>query len=164
VLDVGGADGTLLAQVLKACPDTTGTVLDLPHVVHAVEPLAEANGLADRLDAVAGDFFASVPPGYDTYVMSMILHDWDDERAIRLLSNIAAAGPRGARVLAFELVVPAGNAPHLAKMIDLTMLAMLTGHERTEPELRALCTAAGLEYVSTRPSESPISVIEARVP
>jgi hypothetical protein len=163
ILDVGGADGTLLAHVLHAVPDAVGTVLDLPHVVPAVEAHAKEQGLSDRLDAIGGDFFQAVPGGYDTYVMSMILHDWDDERATRLLSNIARSAASGARVVALELVVPPGNVPHMAKMIDLTMLAMLTGRERTEPEFRALIEGAWLRFEGATSSAGPISVVEARV-
>jgi hypothetical protein len=163
ILDVGGSDGALLAQVLSSVPDAHGTVFDLPHVVSAVETVAKGRGLADRLDAIAGDFFAAVPAGYDTYVMSMILHDWDDERATRILANIAAVAP-GARVVALELIVPPGSGPHLAKMIDLTMLAMLTGRERTEPEMRTVFENAGLRYERASSGAGPISVIEARVP
>jgi hypothetical protein len=161
---MGGADGTLLAQVLTGLPEATGTVMDLPHVVTAVDATAKAADLEGRLDAVAGDFFEAVPGGYDTYVMSMILHDWDDERAGRLLSNIAASAESGARVVALELVIPPGNVPHMAKMIDLTMLAMLTGRERTEREFRALIEGAGLRYEGAASSAGPVSVLEARVP
>ena len=163
ILDLGGADGTLLTHVLAMRPDATGTVLDLPHVVPAVASTAKAAGLEDRLHAEAGDFFTSVPSGFDTYVMSMVLHDWGDDHAGRILANIADAGAPGARVYAFELVVPPGNAPHMAKMIDLTMLGMLDGKERTEPELRELVEGAGLRYLGTTPTVTPLSIIAAEV-
>jgi hypothetical protein len=163
ILDVGGADGTLLTHVLTKQPGITGTVLDLPHVVPAVARTAKLADLEGRLDAVAGDFFTEVPGGYDTYVMSMVLHDWDDEHAGRLLSNIAGAAAAGSKVYAFELVVPPGDTPHMATMIDLTMLGMLDGRERTEPELRRLVEQAGLRYVGTTPTASPLSVISAEV-
>src|SRR3954447_3444565 len=163
LLDVGGADGTLLAQVLTGLPEATGTVMDLPHVVPAVDATIKAADLEGRLDAVAGDFFEAVPGGYDTYVMSMILHDWDDKRATRLLSRIAEGADPGARVVALELVLPPGDAPHMAKMIDLTMLGMLSGRERTEPELRTLLDGAGLTYLGTTATSTPLSFIEAVV-
>jgi hypothetical protein len=163
VMDVGGADGALLAQVLGSNEKATGTVLDLPHVVPAVALAAKEAGLEDRLDSVAGDFFTSVPGGYDTYVMSMILHDWDDDSARRILANIAAAAEAGARVVALELVVPPGDAPHMSKMIDLTMLGMLTGKERTAIELRALVESAGLSFRGITPTPTPLSFIEAEV-
>jgi hypothetical protein len=163
ILDVGGADGTLLTQVLAGRDHATGTVLDLPHVVPAVAVTAKAAGLEERLDAIPGDFFAGVPGGYDTYVMSMILHDWDDERAGLILRNIAASAEPGSRVYAVELVVPPGDGPHMAKMIDLTMLGMLSGRERTEGEFRDLFESAGLRYGGTTATATPLSIISADV-
>ena len=163
IVDLGGADGTLLAQVLALQPEATGTVLDLPHVVPAVANTAKAADLEERLDAVAGDFFTKVPAGYDTYLMSMVLHDWDDAHAGRILANIADAGASGSRVYAFELVVPSGDGPHMAKMIDLTMLGMLDGRERTEPELRELIERAGLRYLGANPTVTPLSIVTAEV-
>jgi O-methyltransferase/methyltransferase family protein len=163
IVDVGGADGTVLAHVLGRLPGATGVSFDLSHVVPAVEPLAKSLDLADRLSGEAGDFFESVPAGADTYLMSMVLHDWDDEHARTILANIATAGASGARVCALELVLPEGDEPHMAKMIDLTMLGMLGGRERTEPELRHLFDSAGLRYERTVATPTPLSFIEARV-
>jgi hypothetical protein len=163
ILDVGGADGALLAQVLSTNPAATGTVLDLPQVVPAVAIAAKAAGLEDRLDSVAGDFFDAVPGGYDTYVMSMILHDWDDDSARRILANIGSTAEPGTRVVALELVVPPGDAPHMSKMIDLTMLGMLTGKERTEGEFRELVQSAGLAFRGVTGTPTPLSFIEAEV-
>jgi hypothetical protein len=163
IADIGGSDGTLLAHVLAQLPDATGISYDLPHVVPSVAVKAKETGLEDRLSGVAGDFFASVPSGYDTYLTSLILHDWDDERATQLLRNIVAAGEPGARVRCVEFVLPEGDAPHMAKMIDLTMLGMLTGRERTEDEFRTLFDAAGLVFERAVSTATPLSIIEARV-
>ncbi len=163
VADLGGADGTLLAHLLAKTPGATGVSLDLPHVVPAVAAVAKEAGLEDRLTGMAGDFFAEVPRGFDTYVMSMVLHDWDDEHARRILSNIATAGAPGAQVIAMELVLPPGDQPHMAKMIDLTMLGMLDGRERSEPELRALMESAGLDYVGTQGTPTPLSFVRGVV-
>jgi hypothetical protein len=162
-VDVGGSDGTLLAHVLTRLPDATGVVYDLPHVVSAVENVAKANDLADRLIGAGGDFFESVPSGGDTYLLSMILHDWDDVRTRTILSNIAQAAPSGAHVRAFELVMPTGDEPHMAKMIDLTMLGMLSGRERTEAQLTTLFDGSGLRLDGIAHTSTPISVIEATV-
>jgi hypothetical protein len=164
IVDVGGADGTLLAMVLARNPDATGVSFDLPHVVPSVAAVAKGAGLAQRLTGEAGDFFDAVPAGFDTYLLSMILHDWDDERAQRILANIARAGASGARVCALELIVPPGDAPHMAKMIDLTMLGMLSGRERSETELRALFERAGLRYERSVSTPTPLSFLEAVVP
>jgi hypothetical protein len=110
----------------------------------------------------AGDFFTAVPAGADTYLLSMILHDWSDAEALQLLASIKAAAPPGARLLAFELVVPGGGAPHMAKMIDLTMLGMLTGRERTEAEYRHLLERAGFTFEGVTATPTPVSIVSAR--
>jgi hypothetical protein len=163
VVDVGGADGAVLARLLGRHPAARGTVVDLPHVVADAATAMKAHGLGERLRAVAGDFFTAVPAG-DAYVLSMILHDWDDERARCILAAIAAAGTPGARVYSLELVLPPGHEPHMAAMIDLTMLGMLTGRERTAEELRTLVEDAGLRYEGLDPTPTPMSVLRARVP
>ena len=127
-----------LAHILAATPGTTGVVLDLPHVVAEAGRRLAGYGLGDRLSLEPGDFFTAVPAGADTYLLSMILHDWSDAEASRLLGRIKAAAPAGAQLVAFELVVPDGSEPHMAKMIDLTMLGMLSGRERTREEHRVL--------------------------
>jgi hypothetical protein len=146
IVDVGGGDGAVLAHILAAVPGTTGIVFDLPHVVAEAGPRLAGYGLGDRLTLAAGDFFTAVPEGADTYLLSMILHDWSDPEAHRLLAAIRAAAPAGAQLLAFELVTPDGAEPHMAKMIDLTMLGMLTGRERTQAEYRLMLEQAGFKF------------------
>lgn len=121
-------------------------------------------GLGDRLSTHAGDFFDSVPEGGDTHLLSMVLHDWNDAEATALLSNIRSAASPGARVLAFELVMPTDSEPHMSKMIDLTMLGITTGRERTDAEMRALFEDAGPVYNGAVATPTPISIVEARVP
>jgi hypothetical protein len=162
VVDVGAADGALLAHLLQRWGQADGVAFDLPHVVADAETAVKSFDLGDRLRAVAGDFFAAVPAG-DTYLLSMVLHDWDDERAGLILRNIARAAAPGAAVYSLELVLPPGDAPHMAAMIDLTMLGMLTGRERTEAELRALFAAAGMTVENIADSPTPMSVVRARV-
>jgi hypothetical protein len=162
IVDVGGADGAVLAHILTATPGATGTTFDLPHVVAEAEPRLAGYGLGDRLRLVAGDFFTAVPEGADTYVLSMILHDWSDAEASRLLASIKAAAPAGARLIAFELVVPEGAEPHMAKMIDMTMLGMLNGRERTQAEHRALLEQAGFTFEAVTATPTPVSIITAR--
>ena len=163
IVDLGGADGTFLAQVLNRLPNATGLVYDLPHVVQAVPAVAKAHQLDGRMTAEAGDFFDHVPAGADTYLLSLVLHDWDDARATALLTNIATIAPSGARVRAFEFVMPSGDAPHMSKVIDLTMLAVASGRERDEAEMRALFSNAGLRYERTVATPTPISIVEASV-
>ena len=115
------------------------------------------------MTATAGDFFEEVPGSADAYLLSMVLHDWDDDDAHRLLTTIRRAAVPGSRVLAFELVMPMGDQPHMSKMIDLTMLGMLTGRERTDAEMRKLFEGAGFTYEGVVPSPTPISIVEASV-
>ncbi len=161
VVDVGGGTGTLLTAILRAHPHVRGAVYDLPHVAaRAVLALAEA-GLSDRGEAIGGDFLASVPPGADAYLLSWIIHDWDDERATLILRNCRdALGQRG-RVLLIESVMPAGDEPHFAKTLDLAMLVALGGRERTEGEYRLLLAGAGFDLRAVLPTDSPMSILEA---
>ena len=152
VVDVGGGNGTLLVQLLERQPGLRGVVFDLP------ETDRDEGALGERCVFVPGDFFVEVPRG-DAYVLSGILHDWDDERAEAILRNIGAAAPRGARVLVTDSVIEPGNDPDGAKWLDLLMLVLAGGRERTEPEWRRLIEGAGLEVVSV---ESGLS--EARCP
>lgn len=163
MVDIGGADGALLAKVLESVPDATGIVFDLPHVVAEAATALKSHGLGDRMISVGGDFFEAVPRGGDVYLLSMVLHDWNDADATRVLNNIRDAAAPGSRVLAFELVMPTGDQPHMSKMIDLTMLGMLDGRERTDSEMRTLFEGAGLIYDGAVPTPTPISIIEARV-
>jgi hypothetical protein len=141
VIDVGGGNGSLLVELLRRHPGLRGIVFDLP------ETTRDEAFLGDRIEFVAGSFFETVPPG-DAYVLSTILHDWDDERAIAILRTIHAAAPPGARLLLLESVVPPGNEPGGGKWLDLLMLALFAGRERDEAQWRALLEGAGFEPVS----------------
>ncbi|MFJ9027656.1 methyltransferase [Streptomyces sp. NPDC102274] len=162
VADIGGADGSVLAQLIADRPERTGVILDLP----AVEPAATSHlaerGLDDRITFTAGDFFESVPAA-DVYVLSFILHDWDDETSVRILESIRKAANPGTRLLVLEGVIPPGDTPHMMKMVDLTMLGMLPGRERTEPEYRTLLERAGFTLDRVVPTPTVFSIIEASV-
>ena len=164
MVDVGGADEHSSPECSKSVPNATGIVFDLPHVVAEAAPTLKSYGLGERLTSAGGDFFEAVPAGADVYLLSMVLHDWNDQDAIRLLTNIRDAGAPGAQVLALELVMPTGDQPHMSKMIDLTMLGMLNGRERTNSEMTTLFEGAGLVYGGVVPTPTPISIIEARIP
>lgn len=162
LVDVGGADGSMLAIVLDKHRGMEGVVFDLPHVVaDAPKALAE-RGFGERATCIGGDFFESVPTG-DGYLCSHVLHDWDDEQAQHILTNIAAAGGAGARLGLIEFVVPAGDTPDVSKTVDLTMLAMHSGRERSERDWRQLLDAAGFGRIEVRSTGTPFSVIEAVV-
>jgi hypothetical protein len=127
----------------------------VPHAVPAAHARLADQSLRARVEVVAGDFFEAVPAG-DLYVLSMILHDWDDEACARILRSIASAARPGARLISLELVVPPGVAPHASTMIDLTMLGMLTGRERGEAELPALFASVGMRLDRVVGSPRPI--------
>jgi len=159
--DIGGGHGILLAMILQKHRGLRGIVFDLPHVVEGAKPRIESLGLAPRCEVVGGDFFEAVPAA-DSYVMKSIIHDWDEPRALTILKNCAKAmrGPKG-RVILIEQVIPEGNEPSLAKWIDMEMLAMAGGRERTEAEYADLFAKAGLRLARVVHAPSPFSVIEA---
>ena len=140
VVDVGGGNGSLLVALLRRRPGLRGVVFDLP------ETTRDEAALGDRCTFVAGDFFERVPAG-DVYILSGILHDWEDERAGAILHTIRAAAERGTRLLVLDAVVQPGNEPDGAKWLDLLLLALLGGRERDEAQWRALLADAGFEPV-----------------
>ncbi|MCA1814929.1 MAG: acetylserotonin O-methyltransferase [Acidobacteria bacterium] len=160
--DIAGGHGQLLAGILRANPSMRGVLFDQAHVVEGARPLLEAEGVSGRVETVAGDFFASVPAGADAYVLKHIIHDWDDERATKILANIARSMKPGARVLVVDAVIPRGDAPHFGKLLDLEMLVSPGGVERTEDEFRDLLARAGLRLARVVPMRSYLSVVEAR--
>ena len=161
LVDIAGGHGYLLAQVLKAFPGVQGILFDVPSVINGAGALLEKEGVGARVEKVAGDFFASVPRGADAYMMKHIIHDWDDERAIKILDNIQAAMPDDGKVLIIETVVPAGNEPHYSKLLDLEMLVSPGGVERTAEEYGELLSAAGLRLTRIIATPSPYSIVEA---
>ena len=143
LVDVGGGRGVLVAAMLARYPDMSGVVFDLPAVAdEATRHLSECD-VDGRWEVESGDFFAQVPAGADLYVLSQILHDWSDDQCLTILRACRAAIPRHGRLVLLEMVVPPGDEPSYAKLLDLQMLVMLTGRERTEAEWRALLAAGG---------------------
>lgn len=160
VVDVGGANGTLVSAVLRAFPQTKGVLFDLAHVVAPVKKTLAAIGLAERCEAVAGDFFKAVPQG-DVILLKQILHDWNDEQCVTLLRNCAESLPKGGRVLVVEMVISEDGRPSPAHLMDVNMLVLLPGKERTATEYGKLFAAAGLTLAQVHPTHSPFSIVEA---
>jgi SAM-dependent methyltransferase len=150
VVDVGGCQGALLEKLLGRRPELRGVLFDRPGIASGAR-LAAA-GLLDRCQVVSGDFFQSVPRG-DLHLLSHIIHDWDDERALSILRNCHRAGRPGGRVAIIEMLLPPGNEPSFAKLLDLEMLVLAGGRERTAEQYRALLAAAG--YGESRVIEGP---------
>jgi O-methyltransferase domain/Dimerisation domain len=161
VVDIGGGNGALLATVLAAHPHLTGVVLEVPHVVETTRVWLRQHGLADRCEAIGGDFFASIPAGRDVYLLSRILHDWDDEQCLALLSSCRRAMAPGSELLVIERVVPAGGQRSLALEWDIHMLANTGGRERTEAEYHALFDRSGFEPRGMRSLPLDVSVLIA---
>jgi O-methyltransferase domain/Dimerisation domain len=149
VVDVGGAEGMLLHALLTANRALTGVVLDLPNIVTASAAAAKEAGLEKRLTAVGGDFFKAVPAA-DLYVLKYILHDWDDQQCIRILQNCRQAMLPGGRVVVIELLLGETGQPGLAPLMDVNMMVMMKGRERSPAEYRQLLEAAGLRFSEMR--------------
>jgi SAM-dependent methyltransferase len=162
IVDVGGGNGTLLLSILQANPQMSGVLFDLPYVVEDARKHIDAAGLTGRCAFVAGDFFEFVSSGGDAYILKNIIHDWDDERALKILQNCHRAMTENGKLLLVEGVIPPGNEPSFGKLVDLNMLVMAGGCERTEDEYRALFAAAGFTLTNLIPIQSPFgfSVIE----
>lgn len=161
IVDVGGGTGAFLAGILMANPGARGILFDQPEVVANASGLLTSGGVADRCAVVAGDFFEAVPSGDDVYILSWIIHDWDDDRGVTILKNCRRAMADDARLLVIEQVVPRGNEPSLSQLYDLHMLALSGGRERREDEYRALLAAADLQLARIIPTRVPRSLIEA---
>ena len=162
LMDVAGGHGALLRAILNKYPAMRGVVLEMDHVVQGAKLLPENRALAHRCDFLCADFFAAVPAHADAIIMKHIIHDWDDDKACLILRNCqkALAGKRSAKVLLVEPVISAGNTPELGKFMDLEMMVLPGGRERTEDEFRRLFAAAGLRLTRVVPTQSPVCVVE----
>jgi hypothetical protein len=160
--DVGGGNGSLLTGVLHKFPGLRGLLYDLPGVADRARDNIRAAGLAQRCQLIGGSFFESVPAGADAYLLRHIIHDWDDPQALTILRNIHKVLDSSGRLLVVEAVIPAGNEPFFGKLLDLTMLTIPGGRERTADEYRALFRAAGFTLSRIVPTACEVSVIEGK--
>jgi hypothetical protein len=161
IIDIAGGHGILLSGILKANLHGQGVLFDLPSVIAGASELLEKEGVGNRVESIAGDFFHSVPPGGDAYILKNIIHDWNDEQSISILKNIQSVMNATSKVLLIELIIPEGNEPSLSKLVDLQMLVTTGGKERTEDEFRRILEASGLRLTKIYPTKSPLSLIEA---
>jgi len=162
VVDVAGSHGAFLSAVLQRVPEARGILFDLPHVIASAEAPLRAASVADRVETRSGSFFESVPSGGDTYLLKQILHDWNDDDCVRILRAIAAAMPTTARLLVVELLIDDQGPVTPAPFVDLNMLVMLAGRERTLPEFEALFARANLQLTKHWATQSPNVVLEVR--
>jgi hypothetical protein len=162
LVDVAGGHAMLLTSILKEYPKMKGILFDLAHVVPGAKKRIAELKMQDRCATADGDFFKEVPSG-DAYIMKHIIHDWDDERAEKILRNChKAMAKQGARkLLLVEMIMPGRDDPHSSKFLDIEMLMLPGGRERTEEEFKMLLKKAGFELRRVVPTQSPTAVIEA---
>jgi hypothetical protein len=158
--DVGGGLGTNLAAALNRYPGMRGLLFDQPHVIERARPRLEAAGVAERCAVQGGNFFEGAPVGADAYLLGHIIHDWDDDKAGLILDNLRRAMPAGAKLLLVEYVLPEGNGSSFGKLLDVHMMVVTGGLERTEAEYRRLFAAHGFLLSRVVPTAGEISVVE----
>ena len=164
LVDVAGGHGLLLTSILQRYPNMKGIVFDLTHVVSGANERIQQLGLSNRCEAVAGDFFQSVPQG-DAIIMKHIIHDWDDDRAIAILKNchrVLSAKGSSARLLLVEGLLASRNEPDFSKIMDVEMLMLPGGRERTEDQYGKLFDRAGFKIQQCIPTNSKYAIVEAR--
>jgi O-methyltransferase domain len=159
VVDVGGGRGATLAAILLRHPALRGILFDRTDPNGAGTPLGDPS-LAHRCVVIAGDFFATIPDGGDYYILSSVLHDWSDAQAVAILRNCRRAMSPGAKLLVVERVIESGADHTITRTLDMCMLALLGGRERTAAEFGQLCAAAGFEVRRILPTASPFKIIE----
>ncbi|MEE8045854.1 MAG: methyltransferase [Dehalococcoidia bacterium] len=160
IVDVGGGYGYLLLEILKAHPEPIGVLYDLPNVISDAKQMIAQEGLSERCNAISGSFFEEVPEGADAYMMKWILHDWDDERSLRILNHCREAMVEDGTIIVIEMVVPDGPDYGLTLWADMNMMLIAEGLERTEVEWIELGRRAGLKIRSITPTSTSLSVIE----
>jgi ubiquinone/menaquinone biosynthesis C-methylase UbiE len=162
VVDIGGGHGGLITEILQSNPSAKGILFDSPEVISGAKLRLTSAGIGDRCEAVAGDFFKAVPSGGDAYVLKWIIHDWNDEQATTILKNCRKQmGPDG-RLIIVDCVVPETDEPHFSKFIDLNMLVMTGGKERSATEFQQLLMASGFNVLQVIPTDLPTSIVEAQ--
>ena len=161
IVDLGGGTGWLIAAILSTYPRLSGVVFELPATVPRARSYLACAGLSERCAVVEGDFFESVPSGHQAYLLAHVLHDWTDEQAHVILRRCRAAMAPGSRLLIVEAVLPAGDTPHHGKLLDLLMMTVTGGSERTGEQFGSLLASAGLRLTRIVPLPTHQSVIEA---
>ena len=161
IVDIGGGQGQLLASMLEASPSAEGVLLEREVVVRSAEQHLREAGILTRCRIESGSFFDTAPTDGDLYVMRRVIHDFDDERAAAILANVRRHMPEDSTLLLLESVVPPGNTPHFAKVLDLDMMVFVGGRERTERQFHTLLDRAGFRITRVIPTISTLSLVEA---
>ncbi|NER25239.1 MAG: methyltransferase [Symploca sp. SIO1B1] len=161
LVDVGGGQGSLLVSILQANPGITGILFDTLDVIERTKPHIATSGVSDRCQLVSGNFFESIPAGFDAYILKHIIHDWDDERALVILKQCHQAMADNGKVLVVEQVISPDNDPSMGKLMDVNMLVMCPGgKERSAEEFSALFIAAGFKLTKIVPIRGVVSIVE----
>ena len=161
IVDLGGGNGSQLCGILQANPEVSGIVFDLPHVAERADSFIATQHLSGRCQTRGGSFFETVPEGGDAYLLRHILHDWNDDQCRTILQAVRRAIPASGRLLIIETVIRPGNEAGFAKLLDLTMLVIPGGKERTEPEYRTLLASAGFRLNRIVPTAAEVDILEA---
>ena len=161
IVDVGGGQGGLLSEILRATPNARGVLFDQPEVVAEASALLRQRGVEDRVRVEGGSFFDSVPSGGDAYVLKNIIHDWPDGQAVAILRNVRVAAGADATLLLVEMVLPEHHRDFAGKWVDLEMLLQADGRERAAAEYRDLLRQAGFRMTRVVQTASPFSIVEA---
>lgn len=162
LVDVGGNQGKMLSIILAANPGLTGVLFDLPHVLAGAPAVLEAAGVTGRTTVIGGDVFREVPAGYDAYLLSRVLHDWNDEQSIAILTSCRQAMPTGSTLLVLERVIDPGQETTVLTLeSDLHMLVGAGGKERTADEYASLFSATGLHLEQLHPVDPSYQLLEA---
>jgi predicted O-methyltransferase YrrM len=154
IVDVGGSRGTVLTWFLQAAPEATGVLFDRPESLATAPGFLAAAGVADRTDLVTGNFLSEVPEG-DLHVLCQVLHNWDDENVRRIVANCARAARPGGSLVVIEYVLPAMAEPAAGALLDILMMVLLGGSERTLDEHRELIEPAGYTFTREIPLGAP---------
>jgi len=149
--------------IFQTIVEPRGILFDRPHVVKDAPALLDAKGVSDRVTIQPGNFFESVPDGADAYILSHILHDWDEDQCLTILGHVRKAMKPAGRLLIVEMVLPSGDAPHPGKILDLTMLVQTGGQERTESEYASLLGKADFRLTQVVPTNSAANIVDAVV-
>jgi hypothetical protein len=160
VADIGGGNGSQIAEILKKHVRMKGILFDLPHVIERAKERLHASGLLDRCKLISGSFFDAVPEAADAYILRHIIHDWDEEECLTILRNCYRAMSPASKLLVIESVIPPGNEPFHGKFSDLHMLLIPGGKERTENEYRTLFERAGFELTRIVPTGTEVSIVQ----
>lgn len=162
IADIGGGHGLLLSKVLQTVPQARGILFDQPQVVAGADKLLQREKTAERVELVGGDFFREIPVRADIYLLKFIIHDWNDAQSETILGNLAEYAEKGSKVLLVETVIEADdNQPSISKVMDVNMLVMTGGRERTAEEYADLFEKTGFRFSRVIPTESPLQIVEA---